>query len=81
MTPEKSGFFMKTKRAPLIMIILGALSTTILLSEGCANGPKYGASKKHSKSCDCPHWNALPKRTHQVWGMKEENDRQHGTRN
>ena len=81
MTPDQSGFFMKTRRATLIMTITGALSIIILSGASCANGPKYGAAKKHSKSCDCPHWNALPKRTHDAWGMNEENDRHHGARN
>ncbi len=63
------------------MILTGALATIILTSANCANGPKYGAAKKHNKSCDCPHWNALPPKAHDVWGMNEENEKHHGANN
>ena len=40
----------------------GTLLAVALLLASCANGPKYGAARKHKKSCDCPHFNAVPKK-------------------
>lgn len=42
------------------LILAGALAT-LLLTASCASGPRYGASRKHKKECDCPKWNALPR--------------------
>lgn len=36
-------------------LVLAAL----LLLAACASGPRYGAARKQSKSCECPHWNAV----------------------
>lgn len=45
----------------------GALLTVcLLLLVSCASGPKYGASRKQSKSCECPHWNAVMKSSDEV---------------
>jgi len=32
----------------------------LVLCTSCVSGPRYGAARKHSKSCDCPKWNAVP---------------------
>lgn len=42
------------------LVLAGALAT-LLLTASCASGPRYGASRKHKKECDCPKWNALPR--------------------
>jgi hypothetical protein len=41
--------------------LIGALLAAALLLGACANGPRYGAARKHKKSCDCPHFDALPR--------------------
>lgn len=46
--------------------LTGALLAVALLLASCANGPKYGAARKHKKSCDCPHFNAVPMRDYDV---------------
>jgi hypothetical protein len=58
--------------------------TTSIIGGGCASGPKYGASGKRSKSCDCPHWNAVPKQEGGgTWSMNEslQGTAEHGTSN
>lgn len=34
---------------------------TLILLAGCASHPRYGASPRKKKGCDCPKWNAVPK--------------------
>jgi hypothetical protein len=41
--------------------LIGTLLAAALLLASCATGPKYGAARKHKKSCDCPHFDALPR--------------------
>jgi hypothetical protein len=63
---------------------MGALITTLVVVTGCAGGPKYGASGKRSKSCDCPHWNAVPKQEgRELWSKNDNLPRttEHGHRN
>lgn len=62
---------MHRNRSALTMIIAGAFLITSIVGSGCASGPKYGAARKHSKSCDCPHWNAVPKQEGRegIWSM------------
>jgi hypothetical protein len=55
---------MTLKRSMTTLILAGALAT-LLITPGCASGPKYGASRKREKGCDCPKWNALPQRAGQ----------------
>lgn len=33
---------------------------TLLIFSGCASHPRYGATKKHKRGCDCPKWNVVP---------------------
>lgn len=49
------------QRSRIAMALLGAC-LALLVGSGCASGPRYGAARKSRKGCDCPHWNALPKR-------------------
>lgn len=42
-----------------IRVVAGAC-TVLVLCMSCASGPRYGASPKHKKECDCPKWNAVP---------------------
>lgn len=52
-------------------LVVVVLAVAVLVG-GCATGPRYGASRKHSKSCDCPHWNAVPKKDERgIWSMNE----------
>ena len=41
---------------------LGVIGISAMLFMSCASGPKYGASKRKKKGCDCPHWNQAPSR-------------------
>ena len=41
---------------PLMGLFLGAL----VALTACASGPRYGASKRKKKGCDCPTWNLVP---------------------
>lgn len=34
---------------------------TLFLLASCASHPRYGASPRKKKGCDCPKWNAVPK--------------------
>jgi hypothetical protein len=34
---------------------------TLILLAGCASHPRYGASPRKKKGCDCPKWTAVPK--------------------
>lgn len=61
---------MNPKSARTNMILSVALITTVIIGTGCGGGPKYGASGKRNKKCDCPHWNAVPKQEgREVWSM------------
>lgn len=63
---------MTLTRSMTTLILSGALAI-LTTASGCASGPRYGASRKHRKECDCPKWNALPRATgRDVRAMKEE---------
>ncbi len=36
----------------------------ILFASACASHPRYGASPRHKRGCDCPKWNAMPRPAH-----------------
>ncbi|MFN8351025.1 MAG: hypothetical protein U0U25_06135 [Flavobacteriales bacterium] len=48
------------RSAPFRTLCLALL--LLELGAGCAGGPKYGAARKRRKGCDCPHWNAVPRK-------------------
>jgi hypothetical protein len=51
---------------------LFALACACLFGMACAGGPRYGAARKHRKSCDCPHWNAVPHKANgEVWSSAQ----------
>lgn len=58
---------MSCNRSFLRTVLAGALVAMLLVPLGCASGPHYGASRKKSKSCDCPHWNKVTKPSNAVW--------------
>lgn len=61
---------MRHPRTPLAL--LGCL-LVVLVAAGCASGPRYGSARKSRKGCDCPHWNALPKRGgERAWSPGQE---------
>lgn len=33
---------------------------SLMVFMGCASHPRYGASPRHKRGCDCPKWNAVP---------------------
>ncbi len=75
---------MVRKRSLINMTLAGAFLTTSILGMGCASGPRYGASRKHNKSCDCPHWNAVPRQDERgIWSQNDNPARtvDHGARN
>ena len=51
---------------PPLFSRIGALALLAAVLTGCASGPKYGAAKKRKKGCDCPHWNRVPERGHEL---------------
>ena len=36
------------------------MSVPLLFLTACASHPRYGASPRHKRGCDCPKWNAAP---------------------
>jgi hypothetical protein len=71
---------MRSKRSYINFFLAGALASSFFLS-GCGGSPRYGASHKKSKSCDCPHWNKVTKKSNAAWSKMEQQGPQHGTRN
>lgn len=63
---------MNRQRSFPTMILAGAFLALCTLGTGCASGPRYGAARKKKKSCDCPHWNAVPEQKG-VDGMRSWN--------
>lgn len=52
-----------------LFFMLGSL----LFLMGCASHPRYGASPRKKKGCDCPKWNALPKEASKEYRVQNTN--------
>jgi hypothetical protein len=72
---------MRSKRSYIKNFLAGALASSFFLSMGCGGGPRYGASHKKNKSCDCPHWNKVTTKSNAAWSKMEQQGPQHGDRN
>lgn len=48
-------------RKSALLLLLAFAAVVLSVASGCASGPHYGSRKKH-KECDCPKWNALPRK-------------------
>lgn len=55
------------------MMIAAFVAFGSSLLVGCGGGPRYGAARKQSKSCDCPTWNAAPTQVREgTWSQRED---------